>query len=186
MSSIHNRLSDRFHEWERRGRGWEIYEAPVRPEPPFEEFRRDPQVTDPDEDDGRRPTFLSSLVSRLADAFGEKDEPQPESPAVDDTSPEFFDNSEIVEIGVTLPAKIEIKRDASSELIASLRSCDAPVAFEIVARGKSVAIQFACAKNDAPIVQAQLGAHFPEAHFAQPERSLNTSWNECEHDEALV
>lgn len=186
MSSIHNRLSDRFHEWERRGRGWEIYEAPVRPEPPFEEFRRDTQVTDLAEDDGRRPTFLSSLVSRLADAFGEQEEPQTESPARKDISPEFFGNSDVVEIGVTLPAKIEIKRDASSEFIASLRSCETPVAFEIVARGKRVAIQFACAKNDAPIVNAQLEAHFPEAHFAQPERSLNTSWSECEHDEALV
>jgi hypothetical protein len=38
MSRLDEQLSDQFHVWEQRGRGWQVFSEPVYPEPPFTPF----------------------------------------------------------------------------------------------------------------------------------------------------
>jgi hypothetical protein len=38
MPSVHEQLSEQFYQWETRGRGWQVFEEPVHPEPPFVPF----------------------------------------------------------------------------------------------------------------------------------------------------
>jgi hypothetical protein len=38
MSGIHEQLSEQFRRWEMRGRGWQVFDEPVHPEPPFVPF----------------------------------------------------------------------------------------------------------------------------------------------------
>ena len=66
MASAHEHFSEQFHKWEMRGRGWQVFPQPVYPEPPFVPFRYRPMTETPAVDDGRRPTFLSSLARKLA------------------------------------------------------------------------------------------------------------------------
>jgi hypothetical protein len=66
MSRLDEQLSGQFHQWERRGRGWQVFDVPVYPEPPFRPFEGHYLPAAPPIDDGARPTFLSSLVQRLS------------------------------------------------------------------------------------------------------------------------
>src|SRR5438270_1877955 len=59
------RLTEEFYTWERRGRGWGHWYFPVSIEPTFVPFLFHGQMERPAIDDGRSPTFLSSLFDRL-------------------------------------------------------------------------------------------------------------------------
>ena len=61
MSRLDEQLTEQFHRWELRGRGWQVFDEPVYPEPPFVPFYGHYLPETPVVDDGRRPTFLSSL-----------------------------------------------------------------------------------------------------------------------------
>src|SRR5437016_11273994 len=65
MSLLDEQLSAQFQAWERRGRGWQVFDGPVDPEPPFRPFNGHYLPRAPLIDDGRRPTVLSSLFQRL-------------------------------------------------------------------------------------------------------------------------
>src|SRR5437899_1223778 len=60
-------LTRQFYEWERRGRGWQVFNQPVALEPLFRPFFGHFVSANPGAiaDDGRKPTFLSSLFSGL-------------------------------------------------------------------------------------------------------------------------
>ena len=66
MATVHEQLAKQFYRWEQRGRGWQVFDEPVYPEPPFVPFDGHYQPEAPVVDDGRRPTFLSSLFHKLA------------------------------------------------------------------------------------------------------------------------
>jgi hypothetical protein len=67
MSRLDEQLSKQFREWELRGRGWQVFDEPVCPEPPFRPFHGHYVPDAPPVDDGRKPTFLSSLAEKLSD-----------------------------------------------------------------------------------------------------------------------
>ena len=57
-------LTRQFYEWERRGRGWQVFDQPVALEPPFRPFFGHflPATPGAAHDDGRKATFLSNLA----------------------------------------------------------------------------------------------------------------------------
>src|SRR5437870_10377219 len=62
-------LTDEFYRWELRGRGWQVWDVPVLPEPPFRPFYGHtlPAIPQRPLDDARKPTFFGSLVERFRD-----------------------------------------------------------------------------------------------------------------------
>src|SRR5436190_22820297 len=117
MVSVHEFLSEQFYRWERRGRGWQIFDHPVRPEPPFVPFHDEGfPPAPPVIDDGRRSTFLSSFVRKISQQLSS--EPQQLPPVIvtdsdeEETAPEWFGRSSIVELQTVLPAKLNIERGA--------------------------------------------------------------------------
>ncbi len=186
MALIHEKLSDQFYEWEMRGRGWDVFPEPVRPEPPFRPFEghfvKEPEIID----DGKRPTFLSSLVQKFSDALQNSPPPLPVTTETEEPELESFEHTDPIELRATLPAKLNISREACAEFLANVSLCRQPVAFEIVGSHKEVALQFACDREDSSIIQHQLEAHFPEGIFTESEGTVEKAWNESQHDEALV
>src|ERR1035438_2159852 len=71
------RLIAQFYEWERRGRGWQVWERPGERAPPFRPFLFHYAVPGPAVDDARKPTILSSLVDGI---FGKRPTPAPALP----------------------------------------------------------------------------------------------------------
>ncbi|MEI6076819.1 MAG: DUF87 domain-containing protein [Verrucomicrobiota bacterium] len=182
MASIHEQLTSQFYKWESRGRGWQVFEGPVYPEPPFQTFKGyrlpDAQAVD----DGRVPTFLSSLFRKISQppppviAEEAEDEPEP-TPLVRDS---------LVEFQASLPAKLDVGRESFEQFFHNLALCREPVAFELLGNHKRVLAQFAASTEDAPSVRRQLTAHFPDVQFRQLEGALDKAWEGSVGDEAFA
>ena len=179
MASVHEQLSEQFYKWESRGRGWQVFDEPVSPEPPFQPFRGyrlfDASVVD----DGRRPTFLSSLFRKptpppVVEEVEEEPEPTP------------LERNTLVEFQATLPADLDIARESFDPFFRSLTLCREPIAFELLGVHKRIHAQFAASSSDASPVRRQLTAHFPDVQFRQLEGALDKAWNESNGAEALA
>jgi hypothetical protein len=184
MSSVHEQLTEHFRQWEIRGRGWHVFQEPVYPEPPFRPFLdRDP-TEHPAIDDGRKPTFLSSFVRKIAQKIG-TEEPNPE--VIDkpiEPEPIPLIREPLVELQTSLPAKLDISPDLFAQFLRNLALCQEPLAFELLGLPKRIMIQVAADRYDAPHVYHQLQAHFSEAVFQHHEGTLESAWLNCESAEA--
>src|SRR5580692_7594292 len=131
MPTAHEQLSEQFYRWEQRGRGWQVHDEPVNLEPPFVPFTGHylPQATVID--DGRRPTFLSSLWSKMAAPTppvlegSSSEEPEEPEPAVLIRDP-------LEEFQVSLPPDLDIASGSFEPFFNSLSFCREPLAFELL------------------------------------------------------
>jgi hypothetical protein len=154
MSPIEEKLSEAFYQWELRGRGWSVWDSPVSPEPPFRPFHGhflpDEQIVD----DGRRPTFLSSFIEKLSRTLSTASpEPAKTSQPDEEPEPETLIRESLVEIQTSLPAKLDIPREAFEQFLLNLSLCREPIAFELVGVSKRVTAQFAAHPHDAPLLR---------------------------------
>jgi Type IV secretion-system coupling protein DNA-binding domain len=187
MSRVEDQLSEQFHRWELRGRGWTLYDEPIHPEPPFAPFDGHYLPSEPIPDDGRRATFLSSLVQRLSSGLSTQkpappvipepeEEPEP-IPLLRDTLTEFV---------ASLPDKLDVSRDSFEQFLLNLSMCREPIAFELLGTHRKVITQFAASTHDAPLLSRQLQSFFPEAVFVPGNRVLEKAWEQTTGDEPLA
>ena len=187
MSRLDEQLSEQFHRWEQRGRGWQVFDDPVSPEPPFRPFEGHYLPATPPIDDGRKPTVLSSLakiLSRKLSTEPEKpaDIPEPE----EEPEPTPLIREFLVELQASLPDKLDISKEAFEQFLLNLSLCREPIAFELIGSHKKVAAQFVAGQSDAPLLRRQLQAYFPEAVFVPREGGLEQTWEASRGDEALA
>ena len=184
MPSAHEHFSAQFEKWEMRGRGWQIFPEPIHPEPPFVPFRFRPMTEAPAIDDGRRPTFLSSLARKLT----QPPPPPPPQPSEPEEEPEPvpLTRDTLVEFQASLPEKLDVSRDTFEQFLLNLSLCREPIAFELIGTHKKVTAQFAAAASDGLLLRRQLKAFFPEAVFVPGERNLESAWNAATGEEVLA
>src|SRR5580765_7926115 len=133
MPNAHEQLTEHFYHWERRGRGWRVFDEPVSPEPPFRPFDGHYQSGPVAVDDGRRPTFLSSMVQRLSRGFSTEPPPLPVIADVEDEpEPQPLIRDALVELQTSLPAKLDVSREVFEQFLSSLSLSREPIAFELV------------------------------------------------------
>src|ERR1039458_10820743 len=125
MPTAHEQFSEQFRRWELRGRGWQGFDEPVHPEPPFVPFRGDYFPEPPVVDDGRRPTMLSSLYRKLTS-------PRPEPPPVipepeEEPQPTPLSRESLVELQASLPDKLDISKEAFEQFLLNLSLCREPI-----------------------------------------------------------
>ncbi len=183
MASVHEQLSDQFYKWESRGRGWQVFPEPVYPEPPFKPFLGYRLSEVPAMDDGRRPTLLSSLFRKISQrqpppVMAELEEDEPE--------PQILIRDSLVELQTSLPASLNIPKDAFDQLLSNLSLCREPIAFELLGLSQRVTAQFAINPADASLTRRQLQAYFPEATFQPSQRPLAETWDSCIGDQILA
>ena len=187
MSRLDEQLSEQFHQWERRGRGWQVFDEPVSPEPPFRPFEGHYQPAAPPVDDGLRPTFLSSLVQKLSGKLSTEPPPAPVEPEVEEeTEPTSLIRDPQVEFQASLPDKLDISNEAFEQFLLNLSLCREPIAFELLGTHKKVTAQFAAATGDVSLLRRQLQAYFPEAVFVPRGGSLEQAWDTSAGDEVLA
>ncbi len=187
MGAIHEQLSHQYYEWERRGRGWQVFPEPVWPEPPFRPFNGYQPSAVPPEDDGRRPTALSLFLQKLSRKLSTESEAPPVTTETDaEPQPDILVRDTLVELQASLPAKLDIARDAFVHFLHTLSHCREPLAFEILGSTGRVVTQFAATDDDAPLVRRQLEAHFPDTTFVPTQDTLKNAWLESSGDEMLV
>lgn len=171
------RLTAQFYDWERRGRGWQIWNYPVELEPPFRPFFYHYVEPGPAVDDARKPTALSSFVDGI---LGRHASPAPPVPFFEEreSDPEpFYDNGSVVEFQVALPAGTKVAKEAAERLLTSLTYASQPIGFEVVGVKDAIFTQFACAEDDRTQLTQQLSAHFPESAITERERFLEGLWD---------
>jgi hypothetical protein len=163
------RLTAQFYEWERRGRGWQLWGYPVELEPPFRPFFYHYAEPGPAVDDSRKPTILSSLVDGI---LGRSSTPALPAPAEEEqtSDPEpFYEDGPPVEFQVALPAGTKVVKEAAERLLTSLTYASRPIGFEVVGVKDAIFTQFACAEDDRTQLAQQLSAHFPESAVTERE-----------------
>ena len=187
MSQLDEQLTEQFHQWELRGRGWQVFPEPVEPEPPFVPFNSHYLPATPIIDDSRKPTFLSSLVQRLSQKLSTEKPPAPVEPETEEKpEPTPLIRESLVELRASLPDKLDISKDAFEQFLLNLSLCREPIAFELVGTHKKVSTQFVASANDAPLLRRQLQAYFPEAVFVPREGGLEQTWETSTGNEMLA
>ncbi|MEJ0091324.1 MAG: type IV secretion system DNA-binding domain-containing protein [Limisphaerales bacterium] len=187
MARIDEQFTEQFRKWELRGRGWQVFDEPVQPEPPFVPFHGHYLPDVQPIDDGRRPTFLSSLVEKLSRKLSTAPVSTPVQPeSEEEPEPQPLVREEQIEFQVSLPADLNIGKEAMEQFLRQLSLCQEPVAFELLGVKGRVNVQFAASIADARLVHRQLMAYFPDALFQTVEHSLETAWESCIGDEMLV
>ncbi|MDE2106436.1 MAG: type IV secretion system DNA-binding domain-containing protein, partial [Patescibacteria group bacterium] len=186
MATAHEQLSEQFFKWERRGRGWQVFPEPVSLEPPFVPFVRRSVPDTPIVDDGRRPSFLGSLVRGLGQKLATKPPPEPEPEPEEEPQPIPLVRDSLVEFKASLPDKLDVSSDAFQQFLLNLSLCHEPIVFELLGTHKKVTAQFAAGVDDTSLVRRQLQAFFPEAVFVQAENGLASAWDTASGNEALA
>jgi hypothetical protein len=184
MPTAHEQFTEQFRRWELRGRGWQVFDEPVQPEPPFRPFHGHYLPNEPVIDDGRRPTFLSSLYRKLTS-------PPPDAPPVEpepeeEPEPHSLVREELIEFQASLPDKLDISKEAFEQFLLNLSLCREPIAFELLGVHKRVTAHFTASADDAPLLRRQLQAYFPEAVFVPQAGVLQQAWNSSTGDEILA
>ena len=177
-------LTTQFYAWERRGRGWQVWEYPVQLEPPFQPFAFHfaPAVLTAT-DDARKPTFLSTLLDKLRSRI--RGAPLVPEPAVvafepDLLGPEpavFSDSGPLIELAVSIPPTLKITREAAEQFLLSLSYSGQPLSFEVIGQAEAITVQLACRAPDRALLCEQLKAHFPEAVVNEETSVLAASWD---------
>src|SRR5437588_12077932 len=107
MDSLHERISEQFYQWEKRGRGWQVFPEPVYPEPPFRPFEGHYLPETPAVDDGRKPTILSSFMRMLSQTLSTEQEVPPIIPeAEEEPEPQVLVRDSVIELQTSLPANL--------------------------------------------------------------------------------
>src|ERR1017187_3295950 len=138
MSRLDEQLTEQFHQWEQRGRGWQVFDEPVFPEPPFRPFEGHYQPAAPPVDDGRKPTFLSSLVQKMSGKLSTEAAAPPILPELQEESePTPLIRESLVELQASLPDKLDIPKEAFEQFLLNLSLCHEPIAFELIGSHRS-------------------------------------------------
>lgn len=185
-------LTRQFYDWERRGRGWQVYDEPVHLEPPFTPFCREVPLgrSGAARDDGRKETWASAIAERLKSYWGAREPLSAHVPAKEEEIIVASDDDPgepRSEIAVVLPAAEDVSREAAEQLVLSLSTCPSPVTFEIVGTPEAISVQFSCRKTEAEAVAQQVTAYFPEAVVDERDDHLAGAWQAAAwHDRLIV
>ena len=182
-------LTQNFYRWEKRGRGWQVYDYPVEIEPPYEPFfhyiSQKPAL-----DDGRKETIFSKLKEKLKSLLIEEkkktetfvfeenlSEPLPE-PFIKDFKLSFFE--------ITLPSQEIPDFSKVEQFLLSLKYLSAPISFEIIGTFDGIFIQFSCHEKDYFNFLEQLKTFFPEIVIDQTPDLLEKYWKKDEKIKKIV
>jgi hypothetical protein len=179
MTTPHEQLSAQYLQWELRGRGWFVHQEPVALEPPFQPFRGYHFQSSSAADDLRRTSFAERLLKKAGRLFSPATTPVVET---DDTDSEneisTWSRDECSEIALTFPRSSHPKRDHAESFLRMCRSCNEPVAFEVLADHREIGFQWVCSAKDEPFVKAQCEAHFSEWSPRDGGAQLVQTWQQ--------
>lgn len=187
MGALDDICSEQFLEWERRGRGWQVWPDPVTPEPPFRPFYGYRLPTpDPDNHEGRRGGFLASLFDRAERKLNGRPATPPVEEAEPEPEPDLLLRDELVEWQVSLPPQAKIDSSAWESFLFSLRRAQEPLAFELIGTATGITTQLVASTADAGVTYHQMAAHFPEVTLIEQNGFLEKAWEQADTAESVI
>src|SRR5690349_9935868 len=160
-------LTAQFYAWEKRGRGWEVFDQPVHLEPifiPF--FKHSLPEWSSSLDDGERPRFFPGLQEALG-LFKKPDKISEEEvfQLLEEKYPieaYVYENSNpVVELQVNFDQGSRVVFENIEQLLLMLSTSRGIVGFEIVGTKKKVSIQFICTDQDPANFKSFISTYAP-------------------------
>jgi len=187
--SLQQELAANFHRWERRGRGIEVFPAPVELEPPFAPFPGHRLKSGGDT--GLKPTFFSKLAGKVFSALQPPPPGAPAMPNAQDENPEpipnwFAEKDPVVELRLRLPLGSSYPAETMAHFLTTLSLLSGPMGLEIIGTADEVSLQIVCLPDDAPVVTQQVQAHFPDARIEWLDDHLDSLWSDDDGFERQV
>lgn len=182
MLSADERATEAFLRWSLTGQGFGVSAGPVAPEPAFTPFRRWQPPSEAAQDDGRKPTALSSLLRRLSNRLAPAPTSVEEPEDAFEPAPRPFERRDVFELQIFAPADQSFRREDYECFLAGISVCSEPVAFEILTEQGRVSVQFAASPEDLARLREQLEAFFPDSVFVERVGALRRSWESATGD----
>jgi Type IV secretion-system coupling protein DNA-binding domain len=174
--TLEQKLTEQFYAWEKRGRGWQVFDGPVSPEPPFLPFYGHYLPTMPSSDDGRQHTTVSSWIERVSQALSGTSPPPELTQDEEEPEPDGLLRDPLVELAISLPPHHLDSQEAFRHFLLNLTVCREPIAFELLGTSEAITPQFAIHPSDATVVRQQFAGYFSEAVLTQQEGILEEAW----------
>lgn len=153
-------VTEQFYEWERRGRGWDIFDGSVDLEPTFVPFFHHHAPTHAEYDDSKRPGLFGSI----ANIFRPKETTKADTTAAEPVQQFGMEaNEPLCALSVSFPKDQKIAAEDMEQLLLMLSNANYPISFEIVSTETAISQQFVCRKPDAMSAYLQIQAFFPTA-----------------------
>jgi hypothetical protein len=171
--SLQERLTIQFYNWERRGRGWYVFEDSVHLEPEFVPFFGHflPQTTK-FVDDGLRKTIFQKAFDLLNNK-PVKQEEETESWYDEVKSYLYEEGTKLTALRIIIPKAHKVSFEQNEALLLMLSNTELPVSFEIIGTSNKIHIQFVCGVLDSVILKSQLKAFFTEVIVTENIQYLN-------------
>lgn len=172
-------LTTQFYAWEKRGRGWEIFDEPVHLESEFIPFfghlppERNTQI-----DDGRRPMFFPKIQEALGlwkkptgttlsdEAFGKLEELYPIQAYL------YNNENPVTEFQINFDKDTRVVFENIEQLLLMLSTSVGIVGFEIFGTDEKITIQFVCTGKNTGSFKSFIGAYAPGVVVSENHHNL--------------
>jgi len=158
-----------FEDWELGTRGYRVWPYRVDLEPPYSPLLNRLRTNPAGLDDGRRPGLFQTWQTK----------PQQElTPTAPDQAlaPSRSMSPSQLEIQLVLPEGFVVKASLARELLTSFQNLSSPLSFELLGLHEGIIVQLSYAEADDQVVQATLGAFFPEVRLRHRQNLLASQW----------
>ena len=184
------KLAEQFYAWERRGRGWQVFDEPVALEPPFRVF--DGHFLPPQKqiDDGCKQTLVSGFLARFGKGT-EQSEPE-QTPEEEEPAPEYRDPRQLVELQMSLPLSRSVPTPQVESFIRHVCRESETLALEILGTERETVPQFVATPGAATRVQRAVEACFPgvvcssAGNADATGEALSSAWRDSESNFAVA
>lgn len=179
-------LTEAFSAWEKRGRGWQIWDYAVSLEPWFSSIRPPTAqiIIAPLQDDARvqirgfRRLFSGNQSANPP--LANQNQPPVLENLVNETRNKpsaFYRTENLTELNIQLPEDLDVSPALSEQFLLSLSSSQTPISFEFLADDQAIKLQIACDKSFAPHLQSQVLPFFTGCNITQAGSNLTAHLN---------
>lgn len=190
MSLPSQQIAAQFREWELRGRGYQLFEDRVPLEPVFRPFLG--YVLEQRIDDGRKPTFASSLIRKLSEMIAPPAKEEVLEEETDDDSEPESEFEELIEIPTVLPLSKSVPADQMESFLRQVCRSNETLGIELLGTEQETRWQLLAARQAASRVVHGVETNFPgivcipQSDPEESSDSLFRAWIESETSFAVV
>lgn len=169
-----------FADWERRLRGWRIWDYAVSLEPAFLPIKTPaPQVVAPVQDDAKIQGGFGRLFGRNQAnqqrvSINESRLLPQQTGEASNKPTAFYRNESLSELSIILPKEFDASPAVCEQFFLSLSSFSTPVSFEILADASSISIQLACDYSLASHLKNQIKTFFSDCVINENQAVLKS------------
>ena len=175
-------LTAQFYAWEKRGRGWHVFDQAVELESKFIPFfGHYPPATTAQIDDGVRPRFFPGLQEALGifkkrtgtsigeEAYGKLEE-------LYTVNGYIYENpNPVIELTINFGKETRIVFEHIEQLLLMLSTSAGIVGFEIFGTREKITIQFVCTGRDANNFRSYISTYAPDVGIHESPGNLKSS-----------